>query len=151
MSQVVGDGARPGRAPSFTCVRTGSRRKLDVALLGVGGLVLAGVGGCAAFVANTEHINAMWVGAALQADGGAAITEVIDYDFGAYSRHGIFRDLPDLPLTAPVRAESATAPDAVRVMPAPSGAPDPSATRIRIGDPDTTVSGNHRYQVDYRL
>ncbi|WP_323376861.1 DUF2207 domain-containing protein [Streptomyces sp. RB17] len=41
----------------------------------------------------------MWVGARIAADGSARITEVIDYDFGYphTARHGIYRDLPDLP------------------------------------------------------
>ncbi len=132
-------------------MRKGSRRKLDVGLLGAGAVVLAGAGGVAAFAANGERVTAFWAGAELRDGGSAAITEVIDYDFGAFSHHGIYRDVPDLSPEATVTADSLTAPDDVLVTDAPPDSPDPGATRIRIGDPDTTVSGNHRYQVQYEL
>jgi hypothetical protein len=78
--------------------------------------------------------------------------EVIDYDFGvaAQDKHGIFRQVPGLTTDSPVRVESTSAPD---------GIADRSATyidgelglEVKIGDPNTTISGRHRYEIGYRL
>src|SRR6476620_27311 len=103
MPSLTGTGRRPRRrrrvpprrsqAPvqplASTAVRTRSRRRLDVALL-CGGGVLLGVGAAiGAFVGNPEHIQDMWAGASFHADGSAAITEVIDWDYGsATDKHG---------------------------------------------------------------
>ena len=49
-----------------------------------GGGVLLGVGAAiGAFVGNPEHIQEIWAGASFHADSSAAITEVIDWDFGS--------------------------------------------------------------------
>ena len=54
-------------------MRTRSRRRLDVALL-CGGGVLLGVGAAiGAFIGNPEHIQEMWAGASFHQDGSAAI------------------------------------------------------------------------------
>ncbi|MDA0351353.1 MAG: DUF2207 domain-containing protein [Chloroflexi bacterium] len=83
------------------------------------------------------------------------VSEVIEYDFGSASRHGIFRDIPirfdvgdtervlrihDLVVTA-----SPGTPDAIDTS------TDESFFHIRIGDPETTVSGVHTYRIDYRI
>ena len=76
-----------------------------------------------------------------QGPGRASVTEVIDYDFGAGNdRHGIFRVVPGL-LEGRVTVSSPTAPDDVDIV----------GSRIRIGDPDVTVTGTHRYTISYRL
>jgi hypothetical protein len=89
-------------------------------------------------------VVSLWVAATVAPDGGARITEVIDWDFGPNERHGIVRDLPGLRLSAPVEVSSPDAPDAVDIS--PGGTP-----RIRIGDPDRTVRGLHRYVVSYTV
>jgi hypothetical protein len=131
-------------------MQTRARRRLDMALL-AGGVLLAGVGGlggavAGAAVANPEEIDAIWTSATVREDGSAEVVEVIDYDFGFNSRHGIFRDIPGLPPTTPVAVESDDAPDEFVVETAPNG-----DTRLRIGDPDTTISGEHRYRITYDL
>jgi hypothetical protein len=108
------------------------------------------VGACAlvgGVVGDTERIEQMWAGASLAADGSAEITEVIDWNFGAAAtdRHGIYRIIPGLPPNTPVSVSSPTAPDALEVTSEIDG------TRLRIGRPDRTVSGRHRYQIDYPL
>jgi hypothetical protein len=126
---------------------------LDVALL-CGGGVLLGVGAAiGAFVGNPEHIQDMWAGASFHADGSAAITEVIDWDFGsATDKHGIFRDVKDLDeATGNIQVSSPDAPAAVLVTATPFGEASYPATRIRIGSPDETVSGRHRYVIGYNL
>ncbi|WP_107055839.1 DUF2207 domain-containing protein [Streptomyces griseus] len=97
----------------------------------------------------------MWVGAEIAEDGSARVTEVIDYDFGhpADSRHGIYRDLPDLPYDEEAAKVVATmdggrVPWELRVgdrYEEPDGQRR-IATRIQVGDPDRTVTGVHRYR-----
>jgi uncharacterized membrane protein YgcG len=113
--------------------------------------VLAVLIGVAAYVTATtsseERVAQLWIAATVLEDGGAEVVEVIDYDFGtATDRHGIFRDIPDLRTSDPVRVSSPTAPDSVSRTEL-SG----SVTQLRIGDPDETVTGLHRYVLRYTL
>ncbi len=121
-----------------------SRRRFDVVLLGLAALVAAGVAAGAAAIGDTERIDRYWTVARI-VDGRAEITEVIDYDFGSNSRHGIFRDIDDLDPTDPIEVHSPTAPDEFVVQ------RTFGAERIRIGDPDRTIRGRHRYRIDYPL
>jgi hypothetical protein len=138
-----------GRAAAITStsVRTSSRRKLDIGLMAGGSLVVgvaALVGGVAG---NTERVGRYWTSAEVSSDGSAQVTEVIDYNFGAVpaGKHGIFRVIPGLDVRSPVTVSSPDAPAGTQVTPEGDG------IRIRIGDADTTVSGEHRYQIDYDL
>ncbi len=94
---------------------------------------------------DTERVTGLWAGTEISDDNGAHVIEVIDYDFGSASRHGIVRDVPGLSPEAAVTASSATAPDQVELI----GMGE--QTRIRIGDPTRTVSGRHRYRIQYPL
>jgi Predicted membrane protein (DUF2207) len=92
----------------------------------------------------------------IQRDGDLLVTERISYDFGAAERHGIFRDLP-------VRVRHDDANDRVYgvediVVQASFGTPDRYVLedvgrllRVRIGDPDRTITGRHDYVIDYRV
>jgi uncharacterized membrane protein YgcG len=126
-------------------MRTRTRRRVDMVLLAVAVLVVGGVAAVGAAVGDDERITAMWAGAEVGAGGDARIVEAIDWDFGSTARHGIFRDVPGLEPDVPVSVSSATAPDDVQV----SGSSQ--QTRIRIGDPDRTIRGRHRYVVGYPL
>lgn len=117
-------------------------------LLGVGALATAGVAALGAAAGKPERVAGMWVGASLD-DAGAAVTEVIDYDFGIQSRHGIYRTIPGLDLDDEVRVASASAPDDIyRRTSTRLGGED--GTKLQIGHPDKTISGRHRYRIDYR-
>jgi Predicted membrane protein (DUF2207) len=131
---------------SFSGMRTKTRRRVDVALLAVGLAIAGGAAAVGAAAGDSERVTGLWAGAQIGTDGTARITEVIDYDFGVERRHGIFRDVPELPLDADVDVRSATAPDDVLLMPSPG-----NETRIRVGDPDRTISGRHRYTIEYAL
>jgi hypothetical protein len=121
------------------------RRRVDVVLLGIA-VLLGGVAAAVGVVAgDVERVTGMWVGAEISSEGGARVTEVIDYDFGGERRHGIFRDVPGLPRDALVTVSSATAPDQVELL------DRGRETRIRIGDPSRTISGRHRYRIQYPL
>ena len=65
--------------------------------------------------------------------------------FGGNGRHGIFREVAGLAADAPVKAWSETAPDGVELSTGSSG------TRIRVGDPARTITGRHRYTIDYPI
>jgi uncharacterized membrane protein YgcG len=80
-------------------------------------------------------------------DDGVRIREVVDQDFGSNERRGYQRIIPnDFGVPTDVVAFSPDAPDDVSVV-----ALSPFETRIRIGDPDTTITGQHRYVLEYTL
>jgi hypothetical protein len=121
------------------------RRKISLVVfvlvsLGVG-LAVAGV----AFASRPEAVRQLWVSASLDQSGTAQITETVDYHFRT-ARHGIYRDIPDLrpDATSRVQVSSDTFDDVALI-------PQLSGTRIRIGSPDHTVTGNHTYVIRYPL
>ena len=129
--------------PSPPAVRR--RRRIGVLLLVLVALALALVTGVVAAVSGEERVARLWISATVADDGSARIVEVIDYDFAANDRHGVLREVPDLDSGAPVEVSSPDAPDDVSVE------PDGDRTLIRVGDPDSTVSGEHRYTLSYTL
>lgn len=117
-------------------------------ILVVGLLALLGLIGENAHPERIEHLQVV-VSAA--GDDGVRITETIDQDFGTKQRHGPQLVVPnDFGTPTDVTASSPDAPDAVHVAPAPFDAPV-QGTQIRVGDPDTTVTGQHRYVISYTL
>ncbi|MDP1820525.1 MAG: DUF2207 domain-containing protein [Acidimicrobiales bacterium] len=132
-------------------MRTKGRRRLDAVLLVVGGGIAAGATAIGAVVGNWERIDRMWVAASLQPGGGATVTEAIDYDFGlALDKHGIFRDVPGLSPQSPIAVHSATAPDDIAAF-SPTFVGGEAGMSIKIGDADRTVTGRHRYLIQYPL
>ncbi len=123
------------------------------ALLAVG--LLPGAAGAQ----SSEHIERYDSEVTIQSNGVVRVQETIDYDFGTLQRHGIFRDIP-------VRVNFTDKADTDRVFPldvlsvrASEGTPsqytiesiDGGLKRIKIGDPDRTLTGPHRYQITYTL
>jgi len=132
-------------------MRTTGRRRFDMILLGAGALVGGGIVAIGGVVGDAERVTQMWVGAELTPDGSTPVLEVIDYDFGlAIDKHGIFRDIPGLSVEAKVRVQSDSAPDAIaaRTPIFTTGSP---GSQIKIGDAGTTITGRHRYRIDYAL
>ncbi|MGB8862280.1 MAG: hypothetical protein WCC60_23700, partial [Ilumatobacteraceae bacterium] len=77
---------------------------------------------------------------------GVRIRETVDEDFGTYDRHGYERNIPnDFGVATDVEATSPDAPADVDVTDLGY------KTRIRLGDPDTTIDGQHRYILSYTL
>jgi Predicted membrane protein (DUF2207) len=124
---------------------TKRRRRVDAVLLAAAVVLVGVVAFAGALVAAGERVTGMWAGAQVGGDGDARVVEVIDYDFGSRRRHGIFRDVPGLDPADPVQVSSPGAPDQVEV----SGTAQ--QVRLRIGDPDRTVSGRQRYTIAYPL
>jgi hypothetical protein len=126
-------------------MRTQARRRLDMALLGGAGLVVGATGLFGALAGRTESIEAAWTRAVVNDDGSAQVVEVFDWDFAyAGDKHGIDRVIPGLPLETPMQVTS-DAPSDVSVSAQPGG------TRFRVGDPNQTVQGRHRYELSYPL
>ncbi|CAN5787018.1 hypothetical protein BH24ACT3_BH24ACT3_12000 [soil metagenome] len=132
------------------------RRLLLLALL----LILAGaIPGAAPASAQGpgERITGYDVAVTVEESGSILVDETIDYDFAGNSRRGIFRDVqvrysyePDPDFDRVLRldvleVQSATAPDQYTVE------DDGDFRRIRIGDPDRTISGPHTYRITYRV
>src|SRR5829696_7648882 len=124
---------------------TRGRRRIDLALLAAAALLTGVVALVGAVAGRTERVPRLWAGAAVGPGGAARVVEAIDYDFGSRQRHGIYRDIPGLAAGDPVQVASPTAPAQLQVTGTSQQA------RLRIGDPDRTVSGRHRYTIGYRL
>ena len=105
--------------------------------------------------ATAERVARMDVAIEVEPDSALLVAEDITYDFEDARRHGIYRDVP-------VRYERRGAPDYRIVLDVLEvvdelGRPHPFVTsgrdpylRIRIGDPDRTVTGRVHYHIRYR-
>lgn len=89
--------------------------------------------------------------------GEVTIRETIDYDFGPFERHGIFRDIPvrvaydeKYDRVYPLQVLSVTGSPGTPVQYELEDAGG-GLERIRIGDPDRTITGPHTYTIDYVL
>jgi uncharacterized protein (TIGR04222 family) len=103
---------------------------------------------------GTERITAYDVDIRVEPTGSMLVTETVDYDFGSNRRHGIYRDVP-VRLTYDSRYDRIYPLKVVSVDGSP-GTPAQYKTenagnykRIRIGDPDRTITGEHRYTIVY--
>ena len=95
---------------------------------------------------NSEHYDSKQVVVSPAGDTALHLHEVVDIDFGHQSRHGYQRIVPnDFGVPTKVQATATDAPDDVSVT------EYTSTTQIRVGDPNVTVSGQHRYTLDYVL
>ncbi len=124
-------------------------------MLTAGTLAVGAVAFGAAFVAGKqEEVGRYWTSAVVADDGSAQVTEVIDYDFGLNQKHGIFRWVPGLDPTTSIAVSSPDAPDQAEISEISDTRNDgtvATGTNIRIGDADQTVSGEHRYRIEYTL
>ncbi|MGH9267121.1 MAG: DUF2207 domain-containing protein, partial [Acidimicrobiales bacterium] len=130
----------------------GAARVLAVAAAGLA--LSAGVAPAAAQAG--ERITSYAVALEIEASGALVVTERIAYDFGSAQRRGIFRDIP-VRLRYDNRHDRLY-PLAVLSVDASPGTPDQfvvlregSIARVRIGDPDRTISGAHSYTIRYRV
>jgi uncharacterized membrane protein YgcG len=103
-----------------------------------------------------EVIHRYEVDIQIEQDGSMLVVERIAYDFGSQQRHGIFRDLR-VRFTYDDRYDRVYPVEVLSVEGSP-GTPDQyevseedALLRIRIGDPDRTISGRHRYRITYRV
>ncbi len=144
--------AGSGRSPRAARVRRGACG-LGSAVLG---LAIAAVPLLAApaLAQSGESIRGYDVTLDLAASGTLQVSERIRYDFGTAQRHGIFRQIP-------VRLQWDSTHDRVwevSDVQVSSDAPadvqsstDNGVLTLRIGDPDTTVTGLHTYTLRYTV
>ncbi len=93
-----------------------------------------------------EHFDAKQVTVWPDGADGVRVREVVDIDFGLIERRGYQRIIPnDFGVPTDVAAQS---PDANAQLEVVQIGAD---TRIRLGDPDITFTGRHRYVLEYRL
>jgi len=111
---------------------------------------------------GTEKINDYRVVIQIKSDGDLAISESINYDFGTQSRHGIYRDIPvrfnypkkeDTDRVYPLEVKSVTASNGASAQYETSDFSQNGIgyERIKIGDPDRTITGAHTYDIKYRV
>lgn len=106
--------------------------------------------------AQSETIHSYDVDLHVQTDGSMIVTEQIEYDFGFTPHHGVFRDIPNR-LTFDNRYDREYPIEVLSVTASP-GTPAQYETeqsgnlfRIKIGDPDRTITGVHTYTITYRV
>jgi uncharacterized protein (TIGR04222 family) len=107
--------------------------------------------------AAAERITSYDVQLQLATNGDLHVVETITYDFGSTQHHGIFRDIPTrlhyddrYDRVYPLRVDRVTA--------SPGASADYTVedaggglTRIKIGDPDRTVTGVQTYTIAYTV
>jgi uncharacterized membrane protein len=113
--------------------------------------------GVSANAQASEAIRNYDVTIEIRGDDSIFVTEVIEYDFGSTQHHGIFRDVPTRQAyddrydrVYPLHVESVTATGGASAdydVSSESG----GITRIKIGDPDETISGRHTYTIVYTV
>ncbi len=116
-----------------------------VALGAVGGTALLAATGVIGQDAG-ERFDSKVVTVTPTSGDGVGIREVVDEDFGSNDRHGYQRIVPtDFGEPTDIEASSADANADVHVDSVGAG------IRIRLGDPNRTISGQHRYTLSYTL
>src|SRR5262245_23824386 len=105
-----------------------------------------------------ERIERYDVDLTIEPTGGLLVRETIEYDFGSTPRHGIFRDVPVRVDYPPVENHDRVYPLDVVSVRASEGTPaqysvdeEGDDERIKIGDPDRTITGLHTYEITYRV
>ncbi|HEY7107279.1 MAG TPA: DUF2207 domain-containing protein [Acidimicrobiia bacterium] len=105
-----------------------------------------------------ERIDRYDVDLTIEQSGALLVHETIAYDFGSTPHHGIFRDIPVRVDYPPVANHDRVYPLDVLSVRASEGTPaqyevsdEGDDERIKIGDPDTTITGVHTYDITYRV
>jgi len=105
------------------------------------------------FAPATETLDVRVV---VRDDGSLRVTEDFVQDFGAYSKHGIERIIPEIEdvvgggerLFEVTNLRVSTSPDTPGDV---SLSTDEADLTVRIGDPDVTIRGIHAYRVEYTI
>jgi hypothetical protein len=129
--------------------RVGPLRHAIVAIGVLAVATLAGlgiIGGGDQGLLRPEHFDAKQVTVVPSGDDGVRIREVVDIDFGVHERRGYQRIVPN-DFGAPVDVEASSPSADATVATVDFG----RETRIRLGDPSVTFTGQHRYVLEYTL
>ena len=117
-----------------------------VALGAIGGTAVLAATGVIGSGTHDERFDSKVVSVQPHGTDGLRIREVVDEDFGSKNRHGYQRVIP-IDFGEPTDIE-ASSPDADATVNLDSVA---DGLRIRLGDPNKTFSGQHRYFLAYTL
>ncbi|MEP7202131.1 MAG: hypothetical protein ABI894_05950 [Ilumatobacteraceae bacterium] len=117
-----------------------------VAASAIGGTALLAATGVIGGGNIDERFESKVVTVAPAGTNGVRIREVVDQDFGTHDRHGYERIIPtDFGNPVDIEASSPDANADIDVTPVETG------DRIRLGDRNTTITGQHRYILSYTL
>lgn len=107
-------------------------------------------------VSAQEKINQFRSDITINKDGSIVVSETIDYDFGSEHRHGIYRNIPYLKTNKQrkkfllnLTVDSVKDENGVKYKYSTSRLD--GNLRIKIGDPDMTITGAHIYIIDYKV
>ncbi len=84
-------------------------------------------------------------------DGTLSVIEDIYYDFGPNQRHGIYRDIPFVKTNGEGKKFKLDIKEVEVAGDKSTLSSQAKNLRIKIGDPDKTVSGKKRYQISYKI
>src|SRR5215470_15671958 len=128
------------------------RRTSAVLVLVVVGVL---VGAAPALAAPAGSISSYDTRLEVSADGSLHVTETIAYDFGSQDRHGIFRKIParfryddSHDRVYPITDVTVTQDDAAAQV---ARSTEDNDVVLKIGDPNNTISGAHRYVISYTV
>lgn len=121
-----------------------TRRRTIVAFI-FGALAAGAVVALCVVAGRPEAVRQFWASATLDAQGNAVVHESIEYRFPK-KRHGIYRVLPDVPFADGSQVRVTSDVSAMTAV-----LPEGNGIRVRIGDPNVQVSGNHHYDITYPL
>ena len=105
---------------------------------------------------SSEHIQNFATSIKINKDGTIDVKETIVYDFDGLSRHGIYRDIPYVKTNKEgkklmmdfsdisVTDETGDSYQFSRIW-------EDQTLRLKIGDPDRTITGIHTYVISYRV
>jgi uncharacterized protein (TIGR04222 family) len=135
-----------------------SCRSIGAAVLLVFVVLFGGASRAVAATGFSESIKRYDVDITIEPAGTLLIREAIDYDFGPVPHHGIFRDIPTrFDYSSKANTDRVYPIDVISVK-ASEGTPadytistEGDDERIKIGDPDTTITGEHQYEITYRV
>ena len=92
----------------------------------------------------------------INSDGTIDVTEKITYDFGNEQRHGIFRTIPYTTLNKDGKKykmtfENFSVVDEFGVPYTFTQSDESGKIALKVGDPDSTITGQHVYEIRYRV
>ena len=106
----------------------------------------------------TERILDYRSDVTVERDGTIQVHETVVYDFGVVPHHGIFRTIPVRTSESGKNGYDRVYPLSVVSVSASAGTPaqytveeDGDDEQIKIGDPDRTITGEHTYDIVYRV
>src|SRR5215212_4045137 len=135
-----------------------ARRAVALAVVLLVACMASALGAGPAYAGFNEHIVDHHSDVTIEPDGTIEVHETIIYDFGVVPKHGIFRFIPVRTSVSPKDGYDRVYPLTVVSVKGSADTPaqytveeDGDNERIKIGDPDRTISGEHTYDIVYRV